>query len=494
MIGHITSYVIVLLFFEFFLLAVVRCEKPEPISRHRIPANVKTFENDPLLAADWFLCRRGDRIEACRRNAQLHREESSDLKMLAADPSSSFHPRSHKSSCPKRGCLHGLCQDGACFCDVGWRGKRCQKDINECKKRPCSQKCRNTKGSYFCQCRKKYTLQADRRTCLRKAPPTNSTAIRYLPPNIESHQPTPTGLSDSHPGQTNHEILDVKKFSSRLRFRSASPRRKLPRSHKPVFNSSLTLTDLLNEVEVKARSAVEAGKRLLARVLFIRNHPQHGSSKSRNPCARMRCQFKCVKTLKSRAKCVCPPGLKLDKTRRKCVDRDECFSKRGSPCPENSECFNTIGSYTCECSVGYQPVASANSTEAGCQDVDECETGEHICSENGSCINMPGYHRCECLEGFRGDGVSCRPSNSTRQVSARRPQQGRLEEASGPDRPLLVTRLRKVRKPRRKSGNKLLSAQTPKPVTKRFVAPRTRGSRHWRRLLAMVKKHRRYRG
>ncbi|XP_076823532.1 uncharacterized protein LOC143469649 isoform X2 [Clavelina lepadiformis] len=381
MIGHITSYVTVLLSFEFFLLVVVRCEKPEPISRHRIPANVKTFENDPLLAADWFLCRRGDRIEACRRNAQLHHEESAELKMLAADPSSSFHPRSHKSSCPKRGCLHGLCQDGACFCDVGWRGKRCQKDINECKKRPCSQKCRNTKGSYFCQCRKKYTLQADRRTCLR-----------------------------------------------------------------------------------------------------------------RNPCARMRCQFKCVKTLKSRAKCVCPPGLKLDKTRRKCVDRDECFSKRGSPCPENSECFNTIGGYTCECSVGYQPVASANSTEAGCQDVDECETGEHICSENGSCINMPGYHRCECLEGFRGDGVSCRPSNSTRQVSARRPQQGRLEEASGPDRPLLVTRLRKVRKPRRKSGNKLLSAQTPKPVTKRFVAPRTRGSRHWRRLLAMVKKHRRYRG
>jgi hypothetical protein len=41
------------------------------------------------------------------------------------------------------------------------------RDINECesKEKPCSQFCRNTKGSYVCSCDKDYALRADGKSC-----------------------------------------------------------------------------------------------------------------------------------------------------------------------------------------------------------------------------------------------------------------------------------------------------------------------------------------
>lgn len=39
------------------------------------------------------------------------------------------------------------------------------EDINECLDKPCSQICRNTRGSYHCSCQKDYILHFDKKSC-----------------------------------------------------------------------------------------------------------------------------------------------------------------------------------------------------------------------------------------------------------------------------------------------------------------------------------------
>lgn len=65
------------------------------------------------------------------------------------------------------------CQNGGtcvkpetCSCPKGYYGKFCENDIDECKEmKPCDQMCYNTLGSYTCQCRENFALQADGQTC-----------------------------------------------------------------------------------------------------------------------------------------------------------------------------------------------------------------------------------------------------------------------------------------------------------------------------------------
>lgn len=56
-----------------------------------------------------------------------------------------------------------------CTCNKGYKvsakDKHLCEDINECEDRPCSQKCRNTKGSYVCSCVDGYILRPDGHTC-----------------------------------------------------------------------------------------------------------------------------------------------------------------------------------------------------------------------------------------------------------------------------------------------------------------------------------------
>ena len=41
-----------------------------------------------------------------------------------------------------------------CDCDIGWSGRNCDKDINECKNNPCKNgsTCKNLQGGYECDC------------------------------------------------------------------------------------------------------------------------------------------------------------------------------------------------------------------------------------------------------------------------------------------------------------------------------------------------------
>lgn len=56
-----------------------------------------------------------------------------------------------------------------CLCAKGFKGKHCETDIDECKEeKPCDQICRNTPGSFKCDCREFFNLANDGQTCRRE--------------------------------------------------------------------------------------------------------------------------------------------------------------------------------------------------------------------------------------------------------------------------------------------------------------------------------------
>ncbi|XP_033864271.3 vitamin K-dependent protein S-like [Acipenser ruthenus] len=65
------------------------------------------------------------------------------------------------------------CVDGKgryeCICKPGWRGERCEEDINECEDpealAACNQKCYNYPGGFRCLCEDGYYLLTDQQTC-----------------------------------------------------------------------------------------------------------------------------------------------------------------------------------------------------------------------------------------------------------------------------------------------------------------------------------------
>ncbi|KAM9850537.1 epidermal growth factor-like protein 6 [Aulostomus maculatus] len=64
----------------------------------------------------------------------------------------------------EHGCKHGECVGpNKCKCFLGYSGKTCSQDLNECglTPRPCEHRCMNTYGSYKCYCLNGYTLMPD---------------------------------------------------------------------------------------------------------------------------------------------------------------------------------------------------------------------------------------------------------------------------------------------------------------------------------------------
>nr|XP_033816496.1 epidermal growth factor-like protein 7 isoform X2 [Geotrypetes seraphini] len=62
----------------------------------------------------------------------------------------------------------GKCTDiSRCDCPLGWNGKYCQTDVDECSRgsHACSHQCMNTVGTYRCACLEGYRLSADGKSC-----------------------------------------------------------------------------------------------------------------------------------------------------------------------------------------------------------------------------------------------------------------------------------------------------------------------------------------
>ncbi|CAG5094459.1 Oidioi.mRNA.OKI2018_I69.XSR.g13575.t1.cds [Oikopleura dioica] len=75
--------------------------------------------------------------------------------------------RKNKNSGCKVECENGLCIDDVCKCSEGWKGNKCDQDIDECIQSPCNHgRCINTEGSFMCQCDKGFQFDYQIDNCV----------------------------------------------------------------------------------------------------------------------------------------------------------------------------------------------------------------------------------------------------------------------------------------------------------------------------------------
>ncbi|KAG9266010.1 epidermal growth factor-like protein 7 [Astyanax mexicanus] len=80
--------------------------------------------------------------------------------------------RLHSHNCNQALCVQECTNGGSCIrpnhcaCPLGWTGRYCQIDVDECKgSHGCTQQCLNSAGSYRCACSDGFRLTEDGRTC-----------------------------------------------------------------------------------------------------------------------------------------------------------------------------------------------------------------------------------------------------------------------------------------------------------------------------------------
>uniref|UniRef100_A0A4W3K018 Fibulin-7 n=1 Tax=Callorhinchus milii TaxID=7868 RepID=A0A4W3K018_CALMI len=110
---------------------------------------------------------------------------------------------------------------------------------------------------------------------------------------------------------------------------------------------------------------------------------------SSNPCKN---GGTCVDDI-NRYACLCPPGwvgYNCDHALFSHVDECELFQRERQARLCAHACVNTPGSYRCTCPPGY----TLQEEGRGCDDVNECSSGQHNCSREESCINNHGGFYC----------------------------------------------------------------------------------------------------
>ncbi|XP_062873499.1 thrombospondin-4a [Trichomycterus rosablanca] len=122
-------------------------------------------------------------------------------------------------------------------------------------------------------------------------------------------------------------------------------------------------------------------------------------------------QSMCTETEQGISCAPCPVGYTGDGVH--CEDVDEC---QMNPCFSNVKCINTSPGFRCEsCPRGYSGlpvqgagIAFAQSNKQVCNDIDECQRGDHGgCTPDSYCYNTMGSFQCgDCMPGFTGDQVS----------------------------------------------------------------------------------------
>ncbi|KAI4819529.1 hypothetical protein KUCAC02_004774 [Chaenocephalus aceratus] len=111
-------------------------------------------------------------------------------------------------------------------------------------------------------------------------------------------------------------------------------------------------------------------------------------------CRYRYCQHRCVNVPGSFS-CQCEPGFQLAGNNRSCIDVNEC--EMGAPCSQR--CYNTYGTFLCRCDQGYELDADGLT----CKDINECGFSSFLCQFQ--CVNEPGKFSCVCPEGYQLQGT-----------------------------------------------------------------------------------------
>ncbi|KAK5985178.1 NIDogen (Basement membrane protein) [Trichostrongylus colubriformis] len=113
------------------------------------------------------------------------------------------------------------------------------------------------------------------------------------------------------------------------------------------------------------------------------------------------------------------------------VDPEICTEGRHVCTLPNMRCRPVAPSYRCECLPGFQAVHDTESPLGWkCQDLDECQRGDHTCNRNAVCENTEGSFTCQCRPGYTGDGHHCTSSDTEETEAPQYPASEREEPTS----------------------------------------------------------------
>ncbi|KAM6906896.1 latent-transforming growth factor beta-binding protein 3 isoform 4-T4 [Xenentodon cancila] len=293
-------------------------------------------------------------------------------------------------------CTHGRCvnTEGAfyCICNPPWTPdsykKKCVMatvaDVNECED---PENCKNglcvdTVGSYYCICSPPWTLAIDRNSCV--SPEEQADVNECQDPSYCKN-----GRCENTPGSFHCFCDPPLTFSAALKQCVYDDR---TAAHKDVcfvqVDEGLICSMPINDVVVtyseccchygrgwgpECNTCPPRNSEMFSRLCdmhletdsdgeqdflaaFVNYNPGDSSEEDSDECS---CgNGRCVRSYLG-TMCECNPGFRLDHSRARCIDIDECAESgsRTGPC-KHARCVNTVGSYKCFCKHGF--VSTAN--------------------------------------------------------------------------------------------------------------------------------------
>ncbi|XP_074618591.1 uncharacterized protein LOC141877470 isoform X4 [Acropora palmata] len=324
----------------------------------------------------------------------------------------------------------------SCACQNGYSlndDKESCDDINECvPTSDCMQRCHNTQGAYNCSCDESFKSDpSDWRKCEAINPcevdlncsqvcytDNNNTATCACFANYELQSDGKTCLDIDECNSTNHltlcdqiceNIPGSYKCSCKKGFNLINNRR-CEDINECIDEDYFNCTDPLQYcVNTPGSHKCECEKGLQLIDGKCQDIDECNFTKPLTPCDQI------CENIPGSYKCSCQDGFNLVNGSR-CEDINECIDEDYFNCSDPLQhCVNTPGSYKCECEMGLQQI------DGKCQDIDECNSTNHLTRCDQICENILGSYKCSCQEGFNlVNGSRCEDNdecNSTKRLT-----------------------------------------------------------------------------
>ncbi|XP_059150257.1 fibrillin-1-like isoform X2 [Physella acuta] len=285
-----------------------------------------------------------------------------------------------------------------CVCDKNWSGESCDVDVNECDQEnvcPIGQLCRNTLGSFDCQCPSGYEKKGD--DCL--------------------------------------DINECKRFFTNItcdlqvEYCYNTPGSYICRCRPGFSHNNVSVCEDIDECKLRNDGCSQICKNVKGKYNcecfdgYILAANRHDCVLFSDVCtsSKFNCTSICSTTDVAIPNCVCPRGYqKVDFNGTEyCKDIDECADEEMNLCSVLDRCVNVDGNFNCSCPPGYSLDNDGRSCiectgktwGPQCSNNCECKAGADHCDTVTGCVCKPGYtgKRCEtdideCSAGF----ITCR--------------------------------------------------------------------------------------
>ncbi|XP_025082446.1 uncharacterized protein LOC112557056 isoform X3 [Pomacea canaliculata] len=307
-----------------------------------------------------------------------------------------------------------------CVCREGWRGIRCDEDIDECTENPdrcgAGYVCSNTNGSFICDCPSGYSKNAAGKcedvdecaprsvlnTCGELEDCINVPGTFYCRCRTGYRRQNDhcTDVNECANGASDCEQLCVNvegSYNCECRYGyTANPDRTT------CYMSENVCRDF-ELLDCQQGCSLDDSDRGVCFCLvgYQLNHDNITCSEI-NPClnGRSGCSHGCENT-GVHYTCSCPPGMMLDNDLRTCIACPP--GTYGDNCARDCTCGT--GSSGCNATTGC--VCKPGWTGTNCdQDVNECDTvsaQEECRQRQANCLNLQGGYRCQCPPGYTTD-------------------------------------------------------------------------------------------